>query len=705
MTQGPNKSTTSYPPAKAEAVARELSKMLVDSLSAQMARLFEESGEILLDAASRASNHQESNLYFETMHSLQREKERILASFRRFIVNPPDEKGEVTLDALDLKTDDEVKEAIATSNLEARMRQQDPYRLYELERRLSTLGKAKGGKADVVSITPARIVSAFVASVRGLELDMNVRVEIFRLFEQVVVDRMPNVFEEANRLLDRYGVRPSGHGRMTTPTAPRRAAANKRLAGESFPAGALAGGGLARPPPGVAADAAGYRLDQLDGALMNRFQSMLQVPSTSAGSAASPVGGESPSGAATAPGAILDADRMITAVAAMFASLVNGLPTHGQVGSSLLAPLQAPLLRVAVHDPEFFMRTDHPVRSSANIILQLVAALVNRYGEQADAEAANAGIPELIREFAETLSSVQLDETTPHQDINPEVLDQFLEYQNEIYESQQETRRHRARRLVAFEIRNRVGLEPSPRDGLLAALVTAFGPLLYAEFLEADGTASTHWANLWALMDRAIALVHASAADPDEVQVLSTEVENELERVGEPASRVARLLLLMPLQQAEEVVDARADDEVAPPTSESVAPEAAAVTAEPADTVEPAPVPVVETLEGLLGVVLVPRTLVIVRDSEVGASHYLLVETYRPQMDVVVLRHHLEPHLTRVKGTVLASLIVSGAVQVPAVDDALDAALIKLRALPLEPLPLHLSWTDEIGRPVEHGRR
>lgn len=74
-------------------------------------------------------------------------------------------------------------------------------------------------------------------------------------------------------------------------------------------------------------------------------------------------------------------------------------------------------------------------------------------------------------------------------------------------------------------------------------------------------------------------------------------------------------------------------------------------------------------------------------------------------MDVVVLRHHLEPHLTRIKGAVLASLIVSGAVQVPAVDDALEAALAKIRALPLEPLPFKLSWTDEIGRPVVHARR
>lgn len=700
MTQVPNESSKPCPPAKAEAIARELSAMLVDSLSAQMTRLFEESSEILLDAASRSSNHQESNLYFETMHSLQREKERILASFRRFIVNPPDEKGEVTLDALDLKTDDEVKEAIATSNLEARMRQQDPYRLYELERRLSTLGRAKGGKADVVSITPARIVSAFVASVRDLELDMNVRVEIFRLFEQVVVDRMPGVFEEANRLLDRHGVRPAGHAGNTKRARPLRPAA-----AAGFSAGSFAGVSVPGAPSAASVGAAGYRLDQLDGALLNRFQSMLQAPSAPVGSAALSPGGESMAGATTTSGAMLDADRMITAVAAMFASLVNGLPTHGQVGSSLLAPLQAPLLRVAVHDPEFFSRADHPVRSSANVIMQLVAALVNRYGDRADAEAANAGVPELIREFAETLSSVSLDDSIPRQDIDPEVLDQFLEYQNEIHQSRQEIRRHRARRLVAFEIRNRVGLEPSPRDGLLAALVTAFGPLLYAEFLEADGTTSTHWAQLWALMDRAIALVHARVADPEAIQALRAELESELERVGEPATRVARLLLLMPALVTQAVIEAASADAVASPPPKSVGPTAITAVAVP-DIVEPAPTaPVVDTLEGLLGVVLVPRTLVIVRDTEAGGSHYLLVETYRPQMDMVVLRHHLEPHLTRVKGTVLASLIVSGSVQVPAVDDALEAALTKLRALPLEPLSLRLSWTDEIGRPVKHGRR
>lgn len=191
-------------------------------IGALVGTLFENVDDALFDLAERAGSNAVQTEYFDGMREIRRKRhlverlfhEQASGAFNDFaegksrsgandaaLVSTPSS-------GLTLVNDVDLEESLAVSSMAAKAENRLQRTLYQVNQRLSVI--IGGGKVDDANnpIGPAALANAFRVAVREFEVNVQVKLIVFKLFERYVVAGLESVYDEVNIELIRAGVLP-----------------------------------------------------------------------------------------------------------------------------------------------------------------------------------------------------------------------------------------------------------------------------------------------------------------------------------------------------------------------------------------------------------------------------------------------------------------------------------------------------------------
>ncbi|MEQ1437795.1 DUF1631 family protein [Fontimonas sp. SYSU GA230001] len=694
--------------SKANPIVSALHQMAVSVLSEQLREMFEKADDILFDSAEKARASDEQRLYLDTMRIVRVQRNKIVQAFQEALqaalAGIGEDEAENAAGRLDdmsqwsLEDGDVLEERIAVNNMQAKASSLYAHELVELQRRIARLAEMTGAGLSPESMSPQRIIHAFQNSMRDLPVDFPIKLVIYKLFDRVVVGRLSEVFVGANQLLAVHGIEPSLDA--PTPARPESRRAPRGLPQDSgvpswagkldratmgaFGAPATGGAGMSAMgagavPGGLAARQAGH-LAPVGGAGTYTDSMLAQDVAQILGSYEH---GRRPQAPAWLP------PENVALVARMFDAYYRD-PRLPDNLKPVLARLQLPMLKAAVADPRFFHDPNHAARRTLNDLFEMLL----QFGS---AEAAPS--PQMVGELQGLIDAMvqafNLDPATLRESARPEGVDErtaeaFLREQEEMQQKKNRARVERVRRIVAHEIRRRIGERPLP-SGVLRLMLSGFGPLLCLDYIR-SGVNGASWTETMRLVDRVLDSLrpdagrHAEERAAEEAELVAA-ISRRLAAIGFSEERLKEVLSGL-LQAYLELVEAGAGRTGAP----------AADTVDEAATAA-APLPPEKELQGLLSILLVPGSWFTLWEPVAQTKHWVRVKGYYPVQNTVMFGHYMEERFLQLRATALATALVDGSAAPIDPSPELQSAIARIGELSFERVVDPVVWTTVEGRP------
>jgi hypothetical protein len=216
--------------------------------------LFENVDDALFDLAERAGSNALQTEYFDGMREVRKKRQLVERLFQEQASKNFADFAEGKLKAvkpeaapaagnagLSLVDDQELEESLAVSSMVAKAENRLQRSLYQINQRLGVI--IGGGKVEDSSnpIGPAVLGQAFRTAVRELQVNVQVKLIIYKLFDRYVMAGLDPLYEEVNIELIRAGVLPQirhvlPHGVRPIP-APAGAHHGPVAAGGAMPSG------------------------------------------------------------------------------------------------------------------------------------------------------------------------------------------------------------------------------------------------------------------------------------------------------------------------------------------------------------------------------------------------------------------------------------------------------------------------------------
>ncbi len=198
-------------------LVRGISQKRINGL---VSTLFENVDDALFDLAERAGSNAVQTEYFDGMREVRKKRqlvervfqEQAAKNFGEFAegklkpVKP--EAAPQTSAGLSLVDDQELEESLAVSSMVAKAENRLQRSLYQINQRLGVI--IGGGKVEDANnpIGPAVLGQAFRTAVRELQVNVQVKLIIYKLFDRYVMGGLDPLYEEVNIELIRAGVLP-----------------------------------------------------------------------------------------------------------------------------------------------------------------------------------------------------------------------------------------------------------------------------------------------------------------------------------------------------------------------------------------------------------------------------------------------------------------------------------------------------------------
>lgn len=226
--------------------------------------LFENVDDALFDLAEKAESNAAQTQFFDGMREVRKKRplverlfqERIGKYFAEFATGElkpiefastaiPPEDG-----TLSLVDDQELEESLAITSLVAKTESRLMRPLYQINQRLAAIGGGKGGE-HANPISPSMLCEAFRGAVREFDLNVQVKLIIYKLFDRYVMAGLGALYDEINIELIRAGILPQirhefpkGTQHPAGPGTPARPQAAEGVAGHADVPVAHDSGGL-----------------------------------------------------------------------------------------------------------------------------------------------------------------------------------------------------------------------------------------------------------------------------------------------------------------------------------------------------------------------------------------------------------------------------------------------------------------------------
>ena len=409
----------------ARRLVREGRTLVEGALNKMVQGLFEKLDDVFFQMAEKSESNAKQSDYFAAMRELRKARGdlgshfagSLLAGYDSFWRAGPPQKGAALGDAMEkelsLVGEEDFEESLAISSMASRGERLFSRDLFAFKERVAHLLKLDGADLDEkdLPIAPAKVCASFGESMGTVQVPIDMRLVVYKLFEKEVVSYLGGVYDEINALFIRGGVLPKlSHTFKRNPVSPSIQREQKGVAQEQeiesiltdVRSGAVAG-------------------DELDGASIELYDNIRQLLGTRSyvqaahvphrsgatlpmvdtrellealGNIQEAVGGadigydEIPrlsdirkdllrffsigQGGSARKGIGRQEEEVIDIISMLFDFILedSALPDHMKV---LLSRLQIPMVKVAVLDKSFFSKKTHPARKLLNNLAQAAA--------------------------------------------------------------------------------------------------------------------------------------------------------------------------------------------------------------------------------------------------------------------------------------------------------------------------------------------
>lgn len=394
-------------PAAVHAV-HEKGKFLI---STRLSRFFDQVDDSLFELADKANNNQDQNVYFDSMREIRVQRRGFERAFSQAIDDAfaalmsteaapkPSYDQSLTSNTLSLISNDELEEMVAVDSTVNRAARELAEPIQHLSLRLDSLVPVKVYEKNN-PLGPQVLCSAFTSQVRGLDVDIKVKLVLFKLFDRAVISELRDVYKGVNDLLIDHNVLASLTGGHAPPvTKPMGPGASARAPSQQGQAQAqplnnevmtalrqLFGDKLVSEASPQEQLMAGNELM----ALLSLAQKVpvVQQPQVTAGRAVQPLNDvknlivqlERQSGIRADIGRI--DDEVINLVNMLFEFILQDRNLAAPM-KNLISRLQIPIVKVALLDKTFFTKGGHAARRLLN---DMATAALGWQGEGGESE-------------------------------------------------------------------------------------------------------------------------------------------------------------------------------------------------------------------------------------------------------------------------------------------------------------------------------
>ncbi|MCO6440590.1 MAG: DUF1631 domain-containing protein [Nitrococcus mobilis] len=381
----------------------ELCRLAESSLEAGLRQALDQVDDALFDRAERAASNADQALFFATMRQVRMNRRMVVqlftqemeSAFTRLTQPSPPEIRESAASArvdypLELMDETVVEERVAAETVIGKLRTRCAFALAQLQSRLDYLVAECKVDERNNPLDPRQIVDAFAVAMDRLDLEIQPKLIIFKLFEKQMLRQLPELYEAANRLLIDAGIMPklratgeplvAGEDRAQAPESGHQADADTgTFAGNGSATLELLQGLLAQarrgnePVPSTAHCAGGVSRSDVVQAL-SALQQQPRLANNGIG-VAEPFAAEelkallggalfvAPSGVSRPIERA--ADDTIDIVSMLFDVILDDSRLAPSI-KAVIARLQIPVLKVAMLDRSFFNSRQHPARLLIN---------------------------------------------------------------------------------------------------------------------------------------------------------------------------------------------------------------------------------------------------------------------------------------------------------------------------------------------------
>jgi hypothetical protein len=190
----------------------EVTNTLVDGFR----QLFESSSQVLLEFADAAENNRVQRLFFDAQREFYLKEETIIGEFERSLRNNllafsggPKHDPKPGADTLSLVEVDDYERSLALETIAKRTLERQQSALHALSQRLSALLGGRPLPIDQVPANPMQIIRLFDPASRKLDVEKEVRLVFYTLFDRYVMSRLGDLYNEFNERLVELGILPN----------------------------------------------------------------------------------------------------------------------------------------------------------------------------------------------------------------------------------------------------------------------------------------------------------------------------------------------------------------------------------------------------------------------------------------------------------------------------------------------------------------
>lgn len=197
--------------------------MFAKDLKPKLVTFFESLDDSLFDLAEKADSNQKQTLYFESMRLVRKSRDRIFSAFfdsfkgvfQSFKKNEFDffsteasdtqQNKKLSLSLIDEK---ELDETLAKTNLINKSEMAYHKHLFAMEKRFSLLASGTKLEYKNIPIGPHVIVNSFAKSIKTVEMEVTLKLIMYKLFERNVMGQMNSTYTLVNDFFVQKGIIP-----------------------------------------------------------------------------------------------------------------------------------------------------------------------------------------------------------------------------------------------------------------------------------------------------------------------------------------------------------------------------------------------------------------------------------------------------------------------------------------------------------------
>ncbi len=190
----------------------EVSSSLVEGFR----QLFEASSQVLLEFADAAENNRLQRLFFDAQREFYLREDPIIEEFAQNLreslqafANQQSHATQLGADTLSLVEVDDYERSLALETIAKRTQNKHLSELHALAQRLSALLGGRPLKIDQLPANPMQVIRVFDPASRKLEVEKEVRLVFYTLFDRYVMSRLGGLYSRFNERLIESGILPN----------------------------------------------------------------------------------------------------------------------------------------------------------------------------------------------------------------------------------------------------------------------------------------------------------------------------------------------------------------------------------------------------------------------------------------------------------------------------------------------------------------